>query len=134
MLCDSPEVKGRLNCSSAAQKFFCRCYEDLDPSLETMCVAHLDGDNHCIHLSRHDGDKVSAPFPLRSILRTAIELDTAGILLAHNHPSGDARPSRLDLAVTRRLSDLAEALGCTVFDHLIFAGGACTSFRSLGLL
>jgi DNA repair protein RadC len=55
-------------------------------------------------------------------------------VLAHNHPSGDPRPSESDCGATRRLVAAAEALDCTVLDHLVFAGAHCTSLRRMGLL
>jgi DNA repair protein RadC len=55
-------------------------------------------------------------------------------VLAHNHPSGDATPSDSDRRSTRRLATAAEALDCTVLDHLVFAGGECASLRQLGYL
>jgi DNA repair protein RadC len=55
-------------------------------------------------------------------------------VLAHNHPSGDPRPSQSDLRSTRRLATAAEALDCTILDHLVFAGAECTSLRRLGYL
>jgi len=58
----------------------------------------------------------------------------SGIVLAHNHPSGDAQPSDSDRIATRRLAAAAEALDCTVLDHLVFAGSDCTSLRRLGYL
>jgi DNA repair protein RadC len=71
---------------------------------------------------------------LRDIIADAALNGSAGILLAHNHPSGDATPSRSDCLATRRLASAAEALDCVILDHLVFAGIACTSFRQLGLL
>ena len=68
------------------------------------------------------------------MISDAAEHRSAGIVLAHNHPSGDARPSDSDCRATRRLASAAEALDCAVLDHLIFAGNDCASFRKLGLL
>ena len=59
---------------------------------------------------------------------------SAGIVLAHNHPSGDPRPSDNDRRATRRLSVAAEALDCAILDHLVFGGAECTSLRQLGYL
>jgi DNA repair protein RadC len=59
---------------------------------------------------------------------------SAGIILAHNHPSGDSTPSESDCRATRRLACAAEALDCAIVDHLVFAGGDCSSFRRMGLL
>ena len=77
---------------------------------------------------------MSAEFPLRAIITDAAVHGSAGIVLAHNHPSGDARPSESDCRATRRLAVAAEALDCAVLDHLVFAGSDCTSLRQLGYL
>ena len=73
-------------------------------------------------------------FPLRNIIIDAAAHGSAGIVLAHNHPSGDPRPSESDLKATRRLATAAEALDCTILDHLVFGGTECTSLRRLGYL
>jgi DNA repair protein RadC len=118
----------------AAKEFFAGCMADADPARESLWVAHVDEQSRCVHVSRHDGDETGASFPLRNIIADAAELSSAGLILAHNHPSGDARPSDSDCRATRRLATAAEALDCTVLDHLVFAGSDCTSFRQLGLL
>jgi len=64
----------------------------------------------------------------------AANLGSAGIVLAHNHPSGDARPSDSDFRATRRLAVAAEAIDCSVLDHLVFGASDCTSMRQLGYL
>ena len=107
---------------------------DSDPSRENLWVAHVDDEARCLHVSRHQGDETGAAFPLRTIIADAAAHGSAGIVLAHNHPSGDARPSDSDCRATRRLATVAEALDCTVLDHLVFAGRDCTSFRQLGYL
>ena len=107
---------------------------DADPTRENLWVAHVDDQARCVHLSRYSGDEKGAIFPLRSIIIDAAEHGSSGILLAHNHPSGDPRPSDSDCRATRRLAAAAEALDCTVLDHLVFAGTECTSFRRMGLL
>jgi DNA repair protein RadC len=71
---------------------------------------------------------------LRTIIADAAQHCSAGIVLAHNPPSGDPRPSDSDYRSTRRLAAAAEALDCAVLDHLVFAGSECTSFRKMGLL
>jgi DNA repair protein RadC len=88
----------------------------------------------CIHVSCHQGDESGAEFPLRQIIADAAVHGSAGIVLAHNHPSGDPTPSDSDRRATRRLAAAAEALDCAVLDHLVFGGGECASFRKLGYL
>src|SRR3546814_17504789 len=55
----------------------------------------------------------------RTIFRRALELNAAAIILIHNHPSGDARPSEEDIAVTRKLDQIGRALDGEIFDHIV---------------
>ena len=128
------ELPLKLNGLPAAREFFAGCLADSDPTSESLRVAHVDEEARCLHLSRHEGDESGADFPLRQIIADAAARHSAGIVLAHNHPSGDARPSDSDCRATRRLAAAAEALDCTVIDHLIFGGGECSSLRRLGYL
>ena len=124
----------KLDGLEAARTFFAGCFAESDPARECLWVAHVDRESNCLHLSRHEGDACSAGFPLRAIVRDAALQGSAGILLAHNHPSGDCRPSRADCHATRRLTVAAEALGCRVQDHLVLSENGFSSFRQLGLL
>ena len=128
------ELPLKLDGLRAATDFFAACLADADPTRESLWVAHVDDQSRCVHLSRHQGDETGAEFPLRAIIIDAATHGSVGIVLAHNHPSGDPRPSESDCRATRRLATAAEAVDCTVLDHLIFAGEHCTSFRKLGLL
>ena len=118
----------------AAREFFAGCFADSDPRRESLWVAHVDDQARCLHVSRHAGDESGATFPLREIIADAATHCSAGIVLAHNHPSGDASPSDSDRRATRRLASAVEALDCAILDHLVFAGRDCTSFRRLGYL
>lgn len=124
----------KLDGLAAARDFFAGCMADEDPSQESLWVAHVDDNARCLHVSRHPGDETGAAFPVRTIVADAAHHGSAGIVLAHNHPSGDARPSDSDCQATRRLATAVEALDCTVLDHLVFGGTECTSLRRLGYL
>ena len=124
----------RLDGLAAAKSFFAGCFAECDRNRETLWVAHVDDQAQCIYVSSHLGEEAGADFPLRDIIADAAELRSAGIVLAHNHPSGNPQPSDSDCRATRRLASAAEALDCTVVDHLVFAGDECTSFRTMGLL
>ena len=104
-------------------------------SVEKLAVLHLDSARRVIAVESHglaEADEIV--LPIRAIFASALRHDAVGMVVAHNHPSGDSRPSRADKAATRRLGEVADALSIQLFDHLIFAGGDCTSFRELGLL
>jgi DNA repair protein RadC len=124
----------KLDGLAAATEFFAGCMADSDPARESLWVAHLDDSARCLHVSRHAGDESGAQFPIGRIIADAAAHGSAGLVLAHNHPSGDPRPSDSDCRCTRRLATAAEALDCAVLDHLVFAGSECTSFRKMGLL
>jgi len=124
----------KLDGLNAAKRFFAGCFAECDQARESLWVAHLDDQARCLHLSHYRGEATGADFPLRAIVIEAIRLDAAGVVLAHNHPSGDARPSQDDLSATRRLASVAETIDCTILDHLVFAGDDCRSFRQMGLL
>ena len=59
----------------------------------------------------------------REVFKPAIRASAAGVILAHNHPSGKVQPSREDREVTRRLCDASEIIGIEVLDHVILGDG-----------
>jgi len=128
------ELPLKIDGLAAARTYFAGCIADSDPQRESLWVAHVDDQSRCLHVSRHEGDESTVDFPLREIIKDAALHGSAGIVLAHNHPSGDARPSDRDCRATRRLAAAAEALDCTILDHLIFGGADCSSLRQLGYL
>jgi DNA repair protein RadC len=71
---------------------------------------------------------------MRELLGEALRLDARGIILAHSHPSGHCQPSGCDIAATRRLADVAQALDIALVDHLIFTTDEVYSMRAGGLL
>lgn len=70
------------------------------------------------------GNVNSIPARAGEVFREAIILDARSIVLAHNHPSGDARPSPQDVAVTKGLVAAGKLLDIEVFDHVIIGQGA----------
>lgn len=70
----------------------------------------------------------------REVVKRALALNAAALILVHNHPSGDPKPSRDDIEMTKEIRKAAEALGITIHDHLVIGRKGHASFRSLGLL
>lgn len=70
----------------------------------------------------------------REVFRAAIAEAAAGIIVVHNHPSGNPAPSDDDRAVTRQLVDAGRMLDVPVFDHVIVGGDRYFSFAEAGLL
>ena len=70
----------------------------------------------------------------REVVKQALAHNAAGVILAHNHPSGVAEPSVQDQALTRSLAESLALVDVKVLDHFIVAPGACLSFAERGLL
>lgn len=70
----------------------------------------------------------------REVFRAAIAEAAAGIIVVHNHPSGDPTPSAEDRAVTRQLVEAGRLLDLPLYDHVVIAGDRYVSFATAGLL
>lgn len=70
----------------------------------------------------------------REVFRLAIAEGAAGIILVHNHPSGDPTPSNDDRSVTRQMVDAGKLLDIPVYDHVIIGSTRYVSFTEAGLL
>jgi DNA repair protein RadC len=68
----------------------------------------------------------------REVFRAAVVEGAAGVVIVHNHPSGDPTPSAEDRAVTRQLGEAGRALGIPVLDHVIIGDGAWRSLAGEG--
>lgn len=70
----------------------------------------------------------------KEIFQLAIRSNASAIILAHNHPSGNLKPSRSDIMITTKLKDAGKLLDIEVFDHLILTSEGCTSLMEEGHL
>lgn len=70
----------------------------------------------------------------REVVKQALRYNAGAVILAHNHPSGAAEPSRADELLTRALKSALELVDVRVLDHIIVAGPASVSFAERGLL
>ena len=67
----------------------------------------------------------------REVANAALKHHAQLVILVHNHPSGEAKPSRTDIAVTGDVEKALTVMGMTLHDHLIIADTICVSFNSL---
>ena len=70
----------------------------------------------------------------REVFRAAVQHSAASVILAHNHPSGDASPSKADIDLTQRLVDAGRIMGIDVLDHIVVAESDFVSFKERGWL
>lgn len=102
---------------------------------EQFRVLYLNVRHRLIHDEVHGEGSISeAPVFPREIVKRALEVGAANIILAHNHPGGDPSPSRADIAATRAIKDAARSVGVAVVDHIIVCAAGHVSMRAAGLL
>ncbi len=104
-------------------------------AVETLRVLFLDNANYLI------GDQefgTASPRKIliqpRSILKRALELNASAIILVHNHPSGEIRPSKSDIKFTLSIKVLCRELEIALHDHIIIVGNNWSSFQKMKIL
>ena len=106
-----------------------------DRQCEVFCCLHLDRRRRLIafeELFRGTIDRANV-YP-REVARQVLRHNSAGVILAHNHPSGVAEPSEADQVVTRRLQEALALLNVRVLDHIVIGDGQCVSLAERGWL
>lgn len=78
------------------------------------------------------GNAAHLPIRLRDIFSHALKMGSRALIVAHNHPSGDCRPSNSDIQATKRLSEIGRALDIELLDHLILTREKVYSMRAGG--
>ena len=102
---------------------------------ELFCCLFLDNRHRVIRFDEMfrgtiDGTSV---YP-REVVKEALAVNAAAVILAHNHPSGVAEPSQADERITRRLKSALELVDIRLLDHLIVGNGEATSLAARGML
>lgn len=102
---------------------------------EESWLALVDAQNHLISWERlRRGSISSISLQPRDVLEPALLRKASGIILVHNHPGGDARPSQPDLNLTAEIKRLAPSLGLRLLDHVIVTQGDCYSIANQQLI
>lgn len=102
---------------------------------EQFWALMLDSRNGMLGMSRVSAGTVnSSPVHPREVFREAIARSSSGLIVAHNHPSGDPAPSPEDLAVTERLVEAGRLIGIEMIDHIIIGTDSFVSLKQMGIL
>ena len=103
--------------------------------VEVAAFAYCDRAGRVLGIRHARGARTDAvDLPVRRVAIDALSLDAAVVVMAHNHPRGEAWPSRADRDATRRLADALRTLGVRLHEHLVVGAGGAWSFRAAGLL
>jgi len=103
--------------------------------MEVFAVLYLDNQNRAIAFETPFAGTLgqTSVYP-REIARAALKHHAAAVILAHNHPSGSAEPSRADETLTQTLKRALALIDVRVLDHMIVTGREVTSMAELGLM
>lgn len=105
-----------------------------DRDHEVFCCLYLDNRHRLIGFEElFKGTIDGASVHPREVIKQALARRAAAVILAHNHPSGVAEPSRADEAITTRLRDALALVDIRVVDHVIVGDGVCVSLAERGL-
>ncbi|OIZ94952.1 hypothetical protein A1D18_02280 [Candidatus Rickettsiella isopodorum] len=102
---------------------------------EVFSCLFLDNAHRFIHFKElfHGSINEAAVYP-RELIRQVYQHNAAAVILAHNHPSGIAKPSEADKRITQEIKTILTAIDVRLLDHIIIGEGRMTSFASQGLL
>jgi len=138
------EISRRAQSQKDSQKVIFKCSQDVagyympllrDLKKEIFKVALLDGANKLIKdITVSEGTLTTSVVHPREVFRDALIEGTAGIVLIHNHPSGDPSPSEDDVNITKQLVEAGKIFGIKIFDHIIVAQDKFQSFADDGLI
>lgn len=102
---------------------------------EQLRILFLDKKNQLITDEiQQEGTIDHAPVYIREIIKRALDLGASGMIIVHNHPTGDPTPSQADITVTREIQEAGMKLGIQILDHIIIGLDTHVSFRATGLL
>ncbi len=102
---------------------------------EAFRILFLDKRNQLIADEvQQTGTVDHTPVYPREVVKRALELSATAIILVHNHPSGDATPSRADIDMTKQIVEVAQKLGIEVHDHIIVGKHGHASLKGLKLI
>jgi DNA repair protein RadC len=102
---------------------------------ERLGGVFLDAKNRIIaEREIYIGTLNSAAVSTRDVIRIALELNAASVIIFHNHPSGDPAPSAEDLLFTRRMAEAGKLMGVELLDHLILGANRYISLKQRGAM
>ena len=131
----SQEVPDRKRIGSSAEAFQIFKPHLSDLQTEEVWAVFVNQSNKVLHLSKMTSGGITASMvDVRTLFKTALEHFATGIFLAHNHPSGNLKPSEDDRRITKQVSEAGKIMNIILIDHLILNQTSYFSFADEGLL
>ena len=132
---DSEFTKVKITSSESAEKFIRQFYGDDLEIFESFFILLLNRANATIGYAKiSQGGIVGTVVDKKILLKYVVESLASGIILAHNHPSGNTNPSQADLNITKDLQQLCRLVDSEILDHVILTADSFYSFADNGKL
>ncbi|MET3535146.1 RadC family protein [Chryseobacterium limigenitum] len=125
--------KPMISNSNGAYQIFKNHLSDL--RTEEFWAIFLNQNNRVIHISQLTQGGISQSIvDVRILFKTALDHFATGVIVAHNHPSGNLKPSKEDIDITQKIREAGNTLTIQLLDHLIIVQNSYFSFSDEGLL
>lgn len=126
---EKPQISGSLDAYNVLKLHLS------DLRTEEFWAVFLNQSNKVIHIAQLTQGGISQSIvDVRVLFKTALEHFSTGIIVAHNHPSGNKKPSTEDINITKKIKDAGNLMNIQLLDHLIITQNAYLSFADEGLL
>jgi DNA repair protein RadC len=132
---DNSFKKAKIKSSDDAYEYMKRFWNDDIELYESFFILLLNRSNNTIGYAKiSQGGVAGTVIDKKIIAKYAVDTLASGVILAHNHPSGELRVSDADKKVTREIKEALKTLDIAVLDHIIITKDRYTSFNDEGLL
>lgn len=132
---DSEFNKVKITGSESAEQYIRQFYSDDLEIFESFFILLLNRANETIGYAKiSQGGIVGTVVDKKILLKYVVESLASGVILAHNHPSGNTNPSEADLKITREIKELCNLIDSPVLDHIILTADSYYSFSDNGKL
>lgn len=126
---------GKITCSKDCQQVLRPFFEQLMCHREAFYVLLLNRANRVIGVNKiSEGGTSSTVVDVKIIAQAAILSHSSSVVVCHNHPSGDLRPSDADIALTGQVKEALNLFDIAVLDHIILTEESYYSFADEGLI
>ena len=121
--------------SKDAEQQFRSLWSDKMNYIEEMYLLMLNRANKVLGFTKiSQGTTTGTVVDAKVIFQTALKANACSIILCHNHPSGNLRPSEQDIRITKNIKDAGKLMEISLYDHLILTGEGYYSFADEGMI
>lgn len=130
------ERKGAFNIQTLSAKEVYNVFKFIaDKPQESLYIVCLDSKNKIIGYSEiAKGGLNTCAVDMRELVRIALLINAASVIILHNHPSGDSHPSKDDIAITEKAKDALSLFGIRLLDHIVIGDDNFTSLMEEGMI